>query len=74
KDTDYTVSYKNNTNAGTATVTITGKGNYTGTKTATFTIKAKAVSGLKVSAVANKAYTGKALKPAVTVKNGTTTL
>ncbi|MCB6992620.1 hypothetical protein LI177_03850, partial [bacterium 210820-DFI.6.37] len=74
KDTDYTVSYKNNTNAGTATVTVTGTGNYTGTKKATFTIKAKAVSGLKVSAVANKAYTGKALKPAVTVKNGTTTL
>ncbi len=30
KGTDYTVSYKNNTNAGTATATITGKGNFTG--------------------------------------------
>ena len=38
KDTDYTVSYSNNVNAGTATVTITGKGNYTGTKTANFKI------------------------------------
>lgn len=28
KNTDYTLSYSNNTNAGTATVTITGKGNY----------------------------------------------
>ncbi len=37
--TDYTVSYSDNTNAGTATVTITGMGNYTGTKTATFTIE-----------------------------------
>ena len=36
--THYTVSYSNNTNAGTATVTVTGKGNYTGTKTANFTI------------------------------------
>ncbi|MBQ6663115.1 MAG: cell wall-binding repeat-containing protein, partial [Firmicutes bacterium] len=36
--TDYTVSYKNNTNAGTATVTITGKGNYSGTLTKTFKI------------------------------------
>jgi hypothetical protein len=35
---DYTVSYGNNTNAGTATVTITGTGDYTGSKTANFTI------------------------------------
>lgn len=38
KDTDYTVEYSNNTNAGTATVTVTGIGNYTGTLTKTFTI------------------------------------
>lgn len=37
-NTDYTVSYKNNTNAGTATVTITGKGKYAGTITKTFKI------------------------------------
>lgn len=36
--TDYTVSYKNNTNPGTATVTITGKGKYRGTITKTFKI------------------------------------
>lgn len=39
KDTDYTVSYTNNTNAGTATVTVSGKGNYTGSKTANFAIE-----------------------------------
>ena len=44
KDTDYTVAYSNNTNAGTATVTITGKGNYTGSKNVTFTIKKAAQS------------------------------
>ena len=38
KDTDYTVGYSNNTNAGTASVTITGIGAYSGTKGATFTI------------------------------------
>ncbi len=38
ENTDYTVSYKNNIEAGTATVTVTGKGNYTGTVTASFTI------------------------------------
>jgi hypothetical protein len=37
-NTDYTVAYTNNQNAGTATVTVTGKGNYSGTKEATFTI------------------------------------
>ena len=49
--TDYTVSYKNNTNTGTATVTLTGKGNYTGTKSATFVInKAAQNIAIKVSA------------------------
>ena len=37
-DTDYTASYKNNTNAGTATITIKGIGNYKGQATATFAI------------------------------------
>ena len=31
--TDYSVSYANNTKAGTATVTVTGKGSCTGTVT-----------------------------------------
>ena len=38
KDTDYTVEYTNNTNAGTATVTVTGTGIYTGTVKKTFKI------------------------------------
>ncbi len=38
KDTDYTVSYANNTEAGTATATVTGKGSYTGTLTKNFNI------------------------------------
>ncbi|MDO4805030.1 MAG: transglutaminase-like domain-containing protein [Lachnospiraceae bacterium] len=36
--TDYTVTYKNNTNKGTATVTVKGKGNYKGTASGTFKI------------------------------------
>ncbi len=35
---DYTVSYKNNKNAGTATITITGKNGYKGTVKKTFNI------------------------------------
>ncbi len=38
KDTDYTLTYKNNTEIGIASVTITGKGNYNGSKTLTFKI------------------------------------
>ena len=38
ENTDYTVSYSDNTEVGTATVTITGIGDYTGTLTKTFTI------------------------------------
>ena len=50
--TDYTVSYRNNINAGTASVVITGKGSYTGTKTASFQIaRAKAVLTAKATAL-----------------------
>lgn len=38
KDTDYTVTYANNTNAGKATVKIQGNGNYGGEVTTSFTI------------------------------------
>ena len=37
-ETDYTVSYADNTNAGTATVKVTGTGNYKGEKSVAFTI------------------------------------
>lgn len=46
-NTDYTVSYEDNVNAGTATVTVTGKGNYGGTATATFTIDKASLAELK---------------------------
>lgn len=42
--TDYTVSYTNNTNAGTAKVTVTGKGNYSGSASKNFTIQKAAQS------------------------------
>lgn len=58
--TDYTVSYKNNKNAGTATVTVTGKGSFSGTKTASFKIS-KASQALKVS-TAKKTVKASALK------------
>ena len=76
KGTDYTVLYGTNKNVGTnaGTVTITGKGNYTGTKSTTFSIGAKSVSGLTISSIASQTYTGSQIQPAITVKDGTTTL
>ena len=74
QDTDYTVEYAGNTDAGTATITITGKGNYATTTTATktFTIAAKALAADDIS-VAAATYTGEALEPAVTITVGDTT-
>jgi hypothetical protein len=37
-NTNYSLSYANNKNAGTATITITGTGNYSGTRTTNFSI------------------------------------
>lgn len=73
--TAYSVSYKNNINAGSASVILTGKGNYTGTAVKKFTIakannpitvKAKKVT-LKAAKVAAKNASVKRAK-AVTVK------
>ena len=74
KDTDYTVSYANNTNVGTATVTITGTGNYAGTKDAAFDIKAKSIDGAAIAAIAEQIYNGAAATPELTVTDGTKTL
>ena len=72
---DYTVSYKNNTNAGTASVKISGKGNFTGSITKSYTIKpvnlAAAATKTSVSGIkASYTETGKAIKPKPTVKAG----
>ena len=62
---DYTVKYSNNKNAGTATATITGTKNYKGT----YNLKFKIVN-LKINVDSNNTYTGKEIKPKVTVKDG----
>ncbi|MBQ4068565.1 MAG: fibronectin type III domain-containing protein [Lachnospiraceae bacterium] len=69
---NYTVSYKNNKNAGTATVTVTGKGKFGGTKTSTFKINPAKITSLKLN-VKNQ-YTGKTIKGTVVVKAGNTKL
>ena len=71
-DTDYTVSYSNNTKVGTAKVTITGKGNYTGLVSKTYSIKNN-FKKATVSGISTKAFTGKNITQSITVKyNGKT--
>ena len=73
--TNYTKTYTENINIGTATVTVTGKGNFIGTLTKTFTIVPKAASTLSITLTpSTETYTGSALTPTVTVKNGATVL
>ena len=71
KDTDYTVAYKNNKNAGTATVTVTGIGNYKGTVSSTFKltpVKLTTANATAKTCHATYTYTGKERKPVPVVK------
>ena len=79
--TDYTLSYKNNVNAGTATITVTGKGNFKDSISSTFTIekakqnitvKAKKIT-LKAKDLKKKKQTIKQAK-AFTINNAKTKL
>ncbi len=67
--TDYTVTYANNTNAGTARVTVTGRGNYTGTVTKNFTIQ-KADQKFNYTKSYSKAYGSKAFTLNAKLKAG----
>ena len=67
KKGQYTVTYKNNVKAGTASVTVTGTGFFKGTIKKTFKITRVELASAKLE-YTKAAWTGKALKPAVTVK------
>lgn len=71
KDKDYILDIKDNTKAGTATLTITGIGNFTNSLTKTFNVveSAKRISTCTFTSISNKAYTGKAVKPSLTIKD-----
>ena len=75
KGTDFTVSYQDakSSAAGTYTVTVKGKGNYASSAQKTYQIVRADLSKAKVTVKA-ATYTGKAQKPAATVKLGSTTL
>ena len=72
KDTDYKVSYKNNTDAGKGTVIVEGIGDYTGTVEKEFTIN-KAAQKLTAKAAATSIPVGKTTTLSVTGAKGKTT-
>lgn len=72
KDTDYTVTYLDNINAGTATVRIDGIGNYEGSIDENFIIRAAWISNTKDFKISlsypSVKYNGKAQSPNVTIE------
>ena len=71
KGTDYTLSYKNNINAGNATVIATGMGVYTGTASKVFKIYARDINTCYIPNPAPAAdYTGGSVTPDPGVRYG----
>ena len=65
-NTDYTVEYEDNVEAGEATVIVTGRGQYTGSATTNFTIdKADLETTVTIEAIPDQTFTGESIKPAV---------
>lgn len=67
KDTNYTVTYKNNVNVGTATVIVKGIGNYTGQLSLNYTIRLRCPA---LVSAANSGSSGKITWTAVTGATG----
>ena len=76
KGTDYTYSYENNTDAGTATVRATFQGTYAslGYVEKEFKIVKSMTNNDITVTIPSQTYTGSAIEPAVTVKDGETML
>ena len=71
ESTDYTVSYKNNIEAGSATIIFTGKGNYTGSCSTTYQITSTSINNATVTLSSSSyTYNGTTNKPSVAVKLG----
>ncbi|MDO4806222.1 MAG: RICIN domain-containing protein [Coriobacteriales bacterium] len=70
KSTDYTVSYKNNVNAGTATVVFSGINDYAGSVKKTFRIDPMPIVPIVKLSKASYVYNGKAQRPSPSVSVG----
>ena len=79
ENTDYSLTYINNTNVGEASIIIKGIGLYTGTVTKTFNIKSPEIkktdiNTLNFTPVENQTYLGFKITPNVELKDNNTTL
>lgn len=73
--TDYALTYKDNTDVGDAKLTITGIGtNYTGKIETGFKITPCDISFASVDAIEDQQFTGRQIKPKLTVRDGENTL
>lgn len=67
--TDYVGQLKDNRDVGIATITIIGRGDYTGTITRTFRISKGDISEAVIN-MSDEVYTGKEVKPYISLKYG----
>ena len=75
ENTDYTVTYSDNINAGTATATITGIGAYSGSKNVTFTIEPKKIDSPTFDGLKSEyTYTGQKVEPKFALMDGDTVI
>ncbi len=72
-ETEYTIAYANNVNAGTASINVCGVMPYGGCKVVNFEIAGIAVEPT-IAEIDNMTYTGRALTPEIEVYNGETLL
>lgn len=74
KGVDYTVSYSDNKEVGSAKVTVTGIGNFCDSWFFYFEITECNIKNATIGKIADQFCTGKAVKPSVSVKLGSTKL
>ena len=72
-ETEYTIAYANNVNAGTASINVCGVKPYGGCKVVEFEIAGIAIKPT-IAAIDDMTYTGRALTPEIKVYNGETLL
>ncbi|MBR3072029.1 hypothetical protein [Fibrobacter sp.] len=65
-ETDYTIFYQGNVNAGTASINVCGNGEYSGCKVVPFKISPVAVK-LSIAAIDNQIYSGDSIRPTISV-------
>lgn len=74
KGKDYSISYRENKNAGNGYIKITGKGNYTGSIEKSFGIISMSISKATVETISKQEFTGSEILPKVRVKLNSKTL